>query len=74
MGKQQMGKIAVSNFLRKTIQLAGLFLLFRFFAFDTADCFVNRNWYINWKRDCCVPIFILHVYYPISAIETTAIF
>lgn len=37
MGKQQMGKIAVSNFLRKTIQLAGLFLLFRLFAFDTSE-------------------------------------
>ncbi|WP_040206211.1 polysaccharide biosynthesis protein [Neobacillus jeddahensis] len=34
MGKQQMGKIAVSNFIRKIIQLAGLFVLFRFFAFN----------------------------------------
>ncbi|MFJ5716188.1 polysaccharide biosynthesis protein [Neobacillus sp. NPDC093127] len=34
MGMQQMGKIAVSNFLRKIIQLGGLFVLFRFFAFD----------------------------------------
>jgi stage V sporulation protein B len=35
MGKQEMGKIAVSNFLRKIIQLAALFLLFRFFDFST---------------------------------------
>ncbi|MGG1676303.1 polysaccharide biosynthesis protein [Neobacillus sp. NRS-1170] len=35
MGKQQMGKIAVSNFLRKVVQLAGLFILFRYLAFDS---------------------------------------
>ncbi|MDN3017612.1 polysaccharide biosynthesis protein [Paenibacillus sp. BSR1-1] len=35
MGKQQMGKIAISNFLRKVVQLAGLFILFRFLAFDS---------------------------------------
>jgi stage V sporulation protein B len=35
MGKQEMGKIAVSNFLRKIIQLVVLFLLFRFFSFNT---------------------------------------
>ncbi|WP_066306152.1 polysaccharide biosynthesis protein [Bacillus sp. FJAT-29814] len=35
MGRQQMGKIAVSNFLRKMVQLAGLFVLFRFFDFDS---------------------------------------
>ncbi|MCM2533919.1 polysaccharide biosynthesis protein [Neobacillus pocheonensis] len=35
MGKNQMGKIAVSNFLRKTFQVAILFLFFRFFAFNT---------------------------------------
>jgi stage V sporulation protein B len=35
MGRQQMGKIAVSNFLRKIIQLVGLFVLFRFFEFDS---------------------------------------
>jgi stage V sporulation protein B len=34
MGKQEMGKIAVSNFLRKIIQLIVLFVLFRFFAFN----------------------------------------
>ncbi|MFZ7945808.1 MULTISPECIES: oligosaccharide flippase family protein [Bacillaceae] len=34
MGVQQMGKIAVSNFLRKVIQLGALFVLFRFLAFD----------------------------------------
>ncbi|MEH7117652.1 polysaccharide biosynthesis protein [Neobacillus vireti] len=34
MGVQEMGKIAVSNFLRKSIQLAGLFILFRFFNYD----------------------------------------
>ncbi|MFJ7725013.1 polysaccharide biosynthesis protein [Neobacillus sp. NPDC097160] len=34
MGLQQMGKIAVSNFLRKIIQLGVLFVLFRFFAFN----------------------------------------
>jgi stage V sporulation protein B len=37
MGKQQMGKIAISNFLRKSIQLVGLFILFRFFSFDTEE-------------------------------------
>lgn len=35
MGRQQMGKIAVSNFLRKIVQLVILFVLFRFFQFDT---------------------------------------
>lgn len=35
MGIQQMGKIAVSNFIRKIIQLGGLFILFRFFAFNS---------------------------------------
>lgn len=35
MGKHEMGKIAVSNFLRKTFQVAFLFLLFRFFDFNT---------------------------------------
>lgn len=34
MGRQQMGKIAISNFLRKIFQLAGLFVLFRFFEFN----------------------------------------
>ncbi len=34
MGMQNMGKIAVSNFLRKIVQLAALFLLFRFFNFS----------------------------------------
>jgi len=34
MGMQQMGKIAISNFLRKIIQLGLLFVLFRFFEFD----------------------------------------
>ena len=34
MGMQQMGKIAVSNFLRKIVQLGVLFVLFRFFSFD----------------------------------------
>lgn len=35
MGVHHMGKIAVSNFLRKIFQLAALFLLFRFFHFNT---------------------------------------
>lgn len=35
MGMQQMGKIAVSNFLRKIVQLAALFVMFRFFDFDS---------------------------------------
>lgn len=35
MGKHQMGKIAVSNFLRKIIQLVVFFVLFRFFEFST---------------------------------------
>lgn len=35
MGMQEMGKIAVSNFLRKLAQLAGLFILFRIFEFDS---------------------------------------
>ncbi|MEH7110486.1 MULTISPECIES: polysaccharide biosynthesis protein [Bacillaceae] len=34
MGNQQMGKIAVSNFLRKMVQLGVLFALFRFFEFN----------------------------------------
>lgn len=35
MGKHQMGKIAVANFLRKSIQLVLLFVMFRLFEFDT---------------------------------------
>lgn len=35
MGKNQMGKIAVSNFLRKIFQVTVLFLLFRYFEFNT---------------------------------------
>ncbi|WP_163184003.1 oligosaccharide flippase family protein [Neobacillus sedimentimangrovi] len=35
MGKQQMGKIATANFLRKFIQLGALFGLFRFFEFNS---------------------------------------
>jgi stage V sporulation protein B len=35
MGRHQMGKIAVANFLRKSIQLVLLFVMFRLFHFDT---------------------------------------
>lgn len=35
MGRQQMGKIAIANFLRKIIQLIVLFALFRFFEFNS---------------------------------------
>jgi stage V sporulation protein B len=35
MGRHQMGKIAIANFLRKSIQLVLLFILFRFFQFDS---------------------------------------
>jgi stage V sporulation protein B len=35
MGRHQMGKIAIANFIRKSIQLVLLFLLFRFFQFDS---------------------------------------
>jgi stage V sporulation protein B len=34
MGKQQMGKIAISNFFRKIFQLAILFFVFRLFQFE----------------------------------------
>jgi stage V sporulation protein B len=34
MGRHQMGKIAIANFIRKSIQLVLLFVLFRFFKFD----------------------------------------
>ncbi|MEH7301381.1 polysaccharide biosynthesis protein [Neobacillus drentensis] len=37
MGKQQMGRIAISNFIRKIIQLGGLFILFRLFEFDSQE-------------------------------------
>lgn len=37
MGKQQMGRIAISNFIRKVIQLGGLFFLFRLFEFDSQE-------------------------------------
>jgi len=37
MGLQQMGKIAISNFLRKIIQLGGLFFLFRFFDYNAKE-------------------------------------
>ena len=35
MGRHRMGKIAVANFLRKSVQLLLLFVLFRFFQFDS---------------------------------------
>lgn len=35
MGRHQMGKIAIANFIRKSVQLVLLFLLFRFFQFDS---------------------------------------
>ncbi|OLS33644.1 oligosaccharide flippase family protein [Bacillus sp. MRMR6] len=35
MGRHQMGKIAVANFLRKSIQLLLLFIVFRLFEFET---------------------------------------
>jgi stage V sporulation protein B len=35
MGRHHMGKIAIANFIRKSIQLVLLFLLFRFFQFDS---------------------------------------
>jgi stage V sporulation protein B len=35
MGKQDMGRIAFSNFVRKVFQLIVLFLVFRFFHFET---------------------------------------
>ncbi|MDM5328697.1 oligosaccharide flippase family protein [Neobacillus sp. CF12] len=35
MGRHQMGKIAIANFLRKSVQLVLLFVLFRFFQFDS---------------------------------------
>ena len=35
MGKQQMGRIALSNFFRKIFQLAILFAVFKLFHFDT---------------------------------------
>lgn len=35
MGRHQMGKIAIANFIRKSIQLVLLFVLFRFFQFDS---------------------------------------
>ncbi|MEH7014004.1 oligosaccharide flippase family protein [Neobacillus niacini] len=35
MGRHQMGKIAIANFIRKSVQLVLLFLLFRFFEFDS---------------------------------------
>lgn len=35
MGKQQMGKIAISNFCRKIFQVGALFLLFKLFQFET---------------------------------------
>jgi len=37
MGMNQMGKIAISNFLRKIFQLLALFILFRFFDFNTGS-------------------------------------
>ena len=35
MGKSQMGKIAIANFLRKIVQLLLLVYLFQLFEFDT---------------------------------------
>jgi stage V sporulation protein B len=35
MGRHHMGKIAIANFIRKSIQLVLLFALFRFFQFDS---------------------------------------
>jgi stage V sporulation protein B len=35
MGTHKMGKIAIANFIRKSVQLVLLYLLFRFFKFDS---------------------------------------
>ncbi|MFJ5758594.1 oligosaccharide flippase family protein [Neobacillus sp. NPDC093182] len=35
MGRHKMGKIAIANFIRKSVQLVLLYLLFRFFQFDS---------------------------------------
>ena len=74
MGMQQMGKIAVSNFLRKIIQLGGLFVLFRFFAFDPeAALLVAIGTLIG--SEIIVFLYLIYLFIvTISAIETAAFF
>ncbi|MGP7818317.1 polysaccharide biosynthesis protein [Niallia sp. 01092] len=62
MGKQQMGKIAVSNFLRKIVQLGMLVFLFQWFSFDL-DTSVLIAFCTIVGSDIVVFLYLMHMFY-----------
>lgn len=62
MGKQQMGKIAASNFLRKIIQLGMLVFLFQWFSFDLQTSVLIAFCTIV-GSDIVVFLYLLHMFF-----------
>lgn len=61
MGKQQMGKIATANFLRKLVQLSLLVVLYQLFHFDTgAAVFIALCTFIG--SEVVVFIYLMHMF------------
>ncbi|PWW25583.1 O-antigen/teichoic acid export membrane protein [Cytobacillus oceanisediminis] len=61
MGKQQMGKIAASNFLRKSVQLLLLVVLYQAFQFDTDTAvFIAFCTFIG--SEIVVFLYLLHMF------------
>ncbi|MBU8880477.1 polysaccharide biosynthesis protein [Bacillus sp. FJAT-29790] len=61
MGKQQMGKIATSNFLRKMVQLLLLVTLYQFFQFDTVTAvFIAFCTFVG--SEIVVFLYLLHMF------------
>ncbi|GKU84436.1 polysaccharide biosynthesis protein [Niallia sp. NCCP-28] len=62
MGKQQMGKIAASNFLRKIVQLGMLVFLFQWFSFDL-DTSVLIAFCTIVGSDIVVFLYLMHMFF-----------
>jgi stage V sporulation protein B len=62
MGKQQMGKIAASNFLKKIIQLGLLVFLFQWFSFDL-NTSVLIAFFTIVGSDTVVLLYLLHMFF-----------
>ncbi|KAB7672506.1 polysaccharide biosynthesis protein [Bacillus sp. B1-b2] len=62
MGKQQMGKIAVSNFLRKIVQLGLLVFLFQWFSFDI-ETSVLIAFFTIVGSDMVVFLYLMHMFF-----------
>ena len=62
MGKQQMGKIAASNFLRKIVQLGMLVFLFQWFSFDLETSVLIAFCTIV-GSDLVVFLYLLHMFF-----------